>query len=180
MPARTRPALPPFEHVVDAHGAALLRFCVARVGAARAEDCFQETMLAALRAYPTLRDPQAVRAWLFAIAARKVIDAQRDGARAPRAEADVERLASAAPAAVRDPALWAQVERLPAKQREAVTLRHVAELSHREIAAIMATSEAAARRNVFEGLARLRRAARAAAASAAPSHDAARRAVSRS
>jgi len=178
MPARTRPALPPFEHVVDAHGAALLRFCVARVGAVRAEDCFQETMLAALRAYPSLRDPQAVRGWLFAIAARKVLDALRDGARAPRAEADVERLAPAAPAALRDPALWARVARLPAKQREAVTLRHVADLSHREIAAIMATSEAAARRNVFEGLARLRREA-AAAAPSARSHGSRRRAVSR-
>jgi DNA-directed RNA polymerase specialized sigma24 family protein len=38
-----------------------------------------------------------------------------------------------------------------------VALRYLADLSHREIAAIMQTTEAAARRNVFEGVARLRR-----------------------
>jgi DNA-directed RNA polymerase specialized sigma24 family protein len=37
-----------------------------------------------------------------------------------------------------------------------VTLRFLGDLSHREIAAVMETSEAAARRNVFEALKRLR------------------------
>jgi DNA-directed RNA polymerase specialized sigma24 family protein len=37
-----------------------------------------------------------------------------------------------------------------------VTLRYLADLSHREIAEVMETSEDAARRNVFEGLRRLR------------------------
>jgi DNA-directed RNA polymerase specialized sigma24 family protein len=40
-----RGSLPPFEHVVELHGPAVLRFCVAQVGPARAEDCFQDTML---------------------------------------------------------------------------------------------------------------------------------------
>lgn len=159
MPAKPRReprVLPPFERVVAENGPALLRFCAAQLGPARAEDCFQETMLAALRAYRELRDPGAVRAWLFAIAARKVVDAHRASARAPQPVADPEALAAAKPAAPRDPALWAQVRRLPAKQRQAVALRYLGDLSHREIAAVMATREAAARRNVFEGLARLR------------------------
>jgi DNA-directed RNA polymerase specialized sigma24 family protein len=37
-----------------------------------------------------------------------------------------------------------------------VTLRYLADLSHREVAEVMGTSEDAARRNVFEGLRRLR------------------------
>jgi len=37
-----------------------------------------------------------------------------------------------------------------------VTLRYLADLSHGEIAEVMQTSEDAARRNVFEGLRRLR------------------------
>jgi DNA-directed RNA polymerase specialized sigma24 family protein len=37
-----------------------------------------------------------------------------------------------------------------------VALRYLADLSHREIAAVMETSEEAARRNVFEGLRQLR------------------------
>ncbi|HEY8495242.1 MAG TPA: sigma-70 family RNA polymerase sigma factor [Myxococcota bacterium] len=161
MPARRKPeprrALPPFEHVVERHGPALLRFCAARVGPERAEDCFQETMLAALRAYPSLRDPEAIRSWLFAIAARKAVDAHRAGARQPRPVADPEPLAEGRPPGEREPALWARVRRLPEKQRAAVALRYLAGLSHREIAAVMETSDAAARRNVFEGLARLRR-----------------------
>ncbi len=52
--------------------------------------------------------------------------------------------------------IWRLVRSLPGKQRSAVTLRYLADLSHREIAEVMETSEDAARRNVFEGLRRLR------------------------
>lgn len=149
--------LPPFERVVERHGPALLRFCAAQLGPERADDCFQETMLAALRAYRELRDPAAIRSWLFSIAARKAVDSHRARARAPQAAEDLEALAAAREPAYRDDALWARVRRLPEKQRQAVALRYLADLSHKEIAAIMGTSDAAARRNVFEGLARLRR-----------------------
>ena len=148
---------PPFERVVALHGPDLLRFCAARVGPDRAEDCFQETMLAALRAYPELRDPDAVRPWLFAIAARKAVDAHRAAAAAPRPVADRESVGGCGvdgdPA---DAALWARVGALPDKQRHAVALRYLADLSHAEIGEAMGTSEPAARRNVFEGLRRLR------------------------
>lgn len=156
---RPRPApspLPPFERVLELHGPALLRFCADQAGPGRAEDCFQETMLAALRAYGELRDGGAVRAWLFSIAARKVIDARRAEARTPGAEDELDPPAPEPPADG-DPALWARVRRLPDKQRRAVALRYRGELTYREIGAVMETSEAAARRNVFEGLARLRR-----------------------
>ncbi|HEX5066184.1 MAG TPA: sigma-70 family RNA polymerase sigma factor [Myxococcota bacterium] len=157
MPAR----LPPFERVIEEHGPALLRFCVAEAGPARADDCFQESLLAALRAYPRLRDPGAVRGWLFSIAARKAIDLHRAEARAPRRRADDPEAGDVGcEAPERDPALWARVRALPPKQHQAVTLRYVADLSHADIAQAMGTSEAAARRNVFEGLARLRKALR--------------------
>lgn len=148
---------PPFERVVALHGPALLRFCEARVGADRAEDCFQETMLAALRAYGELCDPGSVRTWLFSIAARKAVDAHRVRARAPRPTEDIEELAGGEDARYRDEALWARVRSLPAKQRQAVTLRYLGDLTHGEIAEVMGTSEPAARRNLFEGLERLRR-----------------------
>ena len=57
---------------------------------------------------------------------------------------------------LRDDGIWQLVRSLPGKQRTAVTLRYLADLSHREIAEVMQTSEDAARRNVFEGLRRLR------------------------
>ena len=162
MSSRTRAGsdvgggLPPFERIVATHGPALLRFCVAEAGAERAEDCFQETMLAALRAYGEVRDAAAVRAWLFSIAARKAIDAHRSRVRAPQPVEDIE-LRTATEQAWRDTALWTRVARLPDKQRRAVLLRYCGDLSHREIALVMATTEAAACRNVFEGLARLKK-----------------------
>lgn len=155
-PRAAAPALPPFDRVLEQHGRAVLRFCVAEAGRERGEDCFQETVLAALRAYAGLRDPGAVRAWLFAIAARKVVDAHRAGTRGPEPVAEVD-AHGAADDAPRDGVLWARVARLPEKQRLAVSLRYRGDLSHREIADVMRTSEDAARRNVFEGLARLRK-----------------------
>lgn len=155
---RPRPApLEPFEVVVERHGPALLRFCVARTGVDGGEDCFQETLLAALRGYDDLRDPGAVAGWLFRIAHRKIVDAARAGGRAPMPAGDAveERLAP-----WRDPeptgGVWVRVGELPPKQREAVALRYLADLSHADVAAVMGTSVEAARRNVFEGLRRLR------------------------
>jgi DNA-directed RNA polymerase specialized sigma24 family protein len=135
-------------------------------------------MLAALRNYAKVRDPGAVRSWLFSIAARKAADSRRAMAREVEPTADFERLAGSdgrVPAS--DPALWTRVGRLPAKQRQAVALRYAGDLSHREIAAVMGTTEAAARRNVFEGLARLRELV--APARTAGSHERPRSNVSR-
>jgi len=160
MSVRSRPeghGLPPFEQIVERYGPAVLRFCAARAGPADAEDCFQETMLAALRAYAEVRDANAVRSWLFSIAARKAIDQHRARARSPQPVEALEPLAVTHGPAPRDAGLWARVERLPEKQRQALSLRYLGELSHREIAGVMGTTDAAARRNVFEGLSRLRR-----------------------
>src|ERR1700746_3937059 len=63
--------LPPFQALLDAHGRDVHRFLVATVGGVDADDCYQETWLAALRAYPRLEDAANVRAWLFTIAHRK-------------------------------------------------------------------------------------------------------------
>jgi RNA polymerase sigma factor (sigma-70 family) len=148
-------SLPPFQHVVDRHGRDVYRVCVAVAGRAGADDCYQETMLAALDAYPRLRDPSVVRSWLLTIASRKAIDAHRAARRVtPVADPDAGAAHDPDP---RDDALWARVRELPEKQRLAVAYRFVADLAYREIAAAMDTSEEAARRNVYEGLRTLRR-----------------------
>jgi RNA polymerase sigma factor (sigma-70 family) len=153
-----RRSLPPFERVLDDHGRAVLRFCVARAGAEHAEDCFQETMIAALRAYDQVRDREAILGWLLTIAARKTVDLHRTRSRAPT-PTDDEDLQARLPAsedAARDDAVWDLVRVLPDKQRHAVTLRFLGDLTHDEIAHVMGTSAEAARRNLFEGLRRLR------------------------
>jgi RNA polymerase sigma factor (sigma-70 family) len=133
----------------------LLRFCRAQAGPNHGDDVFQETMLAALRAYDTVRDPAAVKSWLWSIAARKAVDAPRAEARTALPVPDPE------PQAVEsepvEPHIWDDVALLPLRQRQAVFLRFMADLSHREIARVLQMNEDAARRNVFEGLRRLRR-----------------------
>jgi DNA-directed RNA polymerase specialized sigma24 family protein len=76
--------------------------------------------------------------------------------RAPEPVADLDPPAADDGMPLRDEGIWRLVRSLPGKQRSAVTLRYLADLTHREIAEVMQTSEDSARRNVFEGLRRLR------------------------
>jgi RNA polymerase sigma factor (sigma-70 family) len=148
--------LPPFQRLVDAHGRDIHRFLIATVGRDDADDCYQETWMSALRAYPRLRDAANLRSWLFTIAHRKAIDHARSRRRLAVVVAEVpDHGAAAAPAAVDDD-LWECVRELPTKQRTALALRYVADAAYSEIAAVMGTSEDAARRSVHEGLKRLR------------------------
>jgi RNA polymerase sigma factor (sigma-70 family) len=151
-------ALPPFQVLIDAHGDAVHRFLVASAGPGAADDCFQETFIAALRAYPRLRADSNPRAWLFTIARSKAIDHHRAARRAPVPVGEVPERAARTSMEPPNGDLWAAVAALPEKQRAAVTLRFVADLSHREIGAVLECSDAAARRSVHEGLKRLREA----------------------
>ncbi len=151
--------LPPFQRFLDAEREVVWRFLVASVGRSEADDCFQETFISALRAYPRLRADSNLRAWVLTIAHRKALDAHRGRARRalPVAEpAAVQEAATAMPE--HDGELWDAVGELPERQRSAVTLRFMADLPHREIAAAIGCSEDAARRSLHEGLAKLRKA----------------------
>jgi RNA polymerase sigma factor (sigma-70 family) len=147
--------LPPFQQLLDTHGRDVHRFLLATVGHGAADDCYQETWLAALRAYPRLRDASNLRSWILTVAHHKAIDHIRAGKRAAVPVADVP-TGSTGPAELRDPELWELVRQLPNKQRAAIALRFVADAAYAEISAVMGTSEEAARRNVHEGLKRLR------------------------
>jgi len=152
--------LPPFQRLVDDHAIELHRFLVGCVGPDAAEDCLQETFMAALRAYPRLRHADNLRAWLYTIAHRKATDTVRVRARRPTTVA-LDGLTpaaepSTAPAPLADDGLWSAVRELPAKQRAAVVHRYVLDLDYRQIAERMGTSEEAARQNVSAGLRRLR------------------------
>jgi len=151
--------LPPFQRFLDAHRDSVWRFLVSSVGRTDAEDCFQETFIAALRAYPRLRPDSNVRAWVLTIAHRKALDAHRARARRAVPVADlaaVDGRAAPSPLA-RDETLWEAVEGLPARQRSAVVLRYVADLPHGDIAMAIGCSEEAARRSLHEGLTKLRK-----------------------
>jgi RNA polymerase sigma factor (sigma-70 family) len=160
-----REALPPFQELLEEHGSDVLGYLVASVGPHDAEDVFQETFIAALRAYTRLEHARNLRSWLLTIAHRKAIDLHRARGRRAVPAGDAEEVAGSIPSANSrpdqivaggDPELWRAVSTLPPKQRSAVVLRYATDMSYAAIARALDSSEAAARRNVHEGLQKLR------------------------
>jgi len=174
---------PPFERLVEAHGAAVLRVCRALVGVQDADDVWQETFLAALRAYPST-DVLNGEAWLVTIARNKALDHHRKAGRLPlpassqgaadgalprglprglpagtpggTASGGADGVAHSVEAGEDAARVWAAIGALPKKQREAVVYHHLAGLRHAEVAGLLGNSEAAARRASADGMKALR------------------------
>lgn len=152
-----RPSKPPFQEFLEANRTTVYRFLSVAVGPQEADDAFQETFLAALRAYPRVRDPDKLDRWILAIASRKAIDHHRRSGRGPIPTDDPPDRAVIDPSpSDRDDPLWAAVRSLPPRQRVAVVHRHVLDRSYAEIAELMGASEETARANVYQGMKRLR------------------------
>src|SRR5687767_3894892 len=78
MPSEKRTEmLPPFQAFMDGHRDEVWRFLCAVAGSQEADDCFQETFLSALRAYPKLTDASNLKGWIMTIAFRKAMDVHR-------------------------------------------------------------------------------------------------------
>ena len=146
---------PPFQAFLDANRREVHRFLVALVGPDEADDCFQETFVAALRGYRRLRPDSNLRAWVLTIAHRKAIDAHRARGRRPRVSDPLPEPATDPPPD-RDETLWDAVRALAPRQRAAIVHRFVGDLPFREIGDVMGCSEDAARRSAHDGLERLR------------------------
>jgi len=147
---------PPFQRFLDAHREDVWRFLVASVGRDAADDCFQETFLAALRAYPRVTRGERLDRWILRIASRKAIDHHRAGSRRAVPTADPPERATPAIDPTPDDELWEAVRALPPRQRVAVVHRHVLDRPYPEIAELMGTSEETARANVSQGIKKLR------------------------
>jgi RNA polymerase sigma factor (sigma-70 family) len=145
---------PPFQRFLDTYKDDVYRFVRAAVGPNGADDCWQETWLAALRAYPRLQNGANLKAWVLTIAHRKSIDYHRKAARdaIPMETVRDEPFGDPEP----DAGLWKSVRLLPPKQRTAVIYRYVNDLAYRDIGAAMNTTAEAARQNAHEGLKKLR------------------------
>ena len=155
--------LPPFQQLLDRHGNDVLGFLIASAGPDDAEDLFQETLIAALRSYPTLKHGRNLRSWLLTIAHRKAIDHHRAGTRRPLPSGGAEEVGGqrgaadgAIEAAGERTQIWRVVGALPTKQRSALLLRFAGDMSYARIGEVLDSSADAARRNVHEGLKRLR------------------------
>ncbi|MCC6558519.1 MAG: sigma-70 family RNA polymerase sigma factor [Polyangiaceae bacterium] len=146
-----------------AYATPLGRLCMAFTGSqAESEELVQETLIAALDAFPSYRAEGSVRAWLFGIARR--ICGRHTEMRARRKERlrlvhdtrprpDASELAAERERAERTRAALAK---LKPSEREAVVLRYEAGLSFKELSIACGVDEAAARKRVSRALAKLR------------------------
>jgi len=152
----------PFEQIVAAHGARVLRVCRALLGPGDADDAWSETFLSAMSAYPGLPADANVEAWLVTIAHRKAIDVTRAVARRAVPVAEVPDTVTA-PAVDGhgldlDAELLAALGCLTDRQRRAVAYHYLAGLPYADVAAILGGTPDAARRAAADGIAALRRA----------------------
>ena len=152
-------ANPPFEQVVDHHGATVLRVCRAVLGPGPdAEDAWSETFLAALVAWPDLEPGTDVEAWLVRVAHRKAIDVTRARARhAVPVAAPPERPTPGGDPAGRDGDIWHDVAKLPERQRLALAYHYLGGLPHTQTAELIGGTPDSVRRAASDGLAALRR-----------------------
>ena len=148
---------PPFEKVVGQHGATVLRVVRAVLGHADADDAWSDTFLAAMKAYPDLPADANLEAWLVTIAHRKAIDIVRATSRRAIPVPDAPDTPSCDQAEERHLDLTEAVAALPAKQRQAVAYHYLAGLPYAEIATLLDSTAAAARRAAADGIATLRR-----------------------
>jgi RNA polymerase sigma factor (sigma-70 family) len=145
--------IPAFERFYEAHAGEVHGYLQRLLGRDAADDAWQETFLRALRAYPELRHGRHLRAWVFTIATRLVLD-ERRGARPVTDELPDLPVHDAAPA-------FAELEPytagLPPTERAAVVLRYGYDLDYEQIAGALGSSPEAARQAASSGVRRLRR-----------------------
>jgi RNA polymerase sigma factor (sigma-70 family) len=137
-----------------------MRVCTAILDRTDADDAWIDTFVSAMRAYPQLPPDSNVRGWLVTIAHNRAIDHLRASRRRPTPMEHLPEGRAVPPdhADVADErrGLRAALDTLGAKQRTAVIYRHLGDLPYTEIAQLMGISEAAVRRNVSDGITRLR------------------------
>ena len=149
-------APPPFSRFLEDHREAVYRFLLATVGPDEADDCFQETFIKALRAYPRLTSADNLRGWALTIARRTAIDAARGRGRRPAPASDLEPPApDGTPEPRRRRALGCRPRPPAPPARGGDAALRERPLLRRDRSRDR-SSEEAARRSAFEGVRRLR------------------------
>src|SRR5690349_13292979 len=137
------------------YGAVLGRLCMALLGSqADADEATQETLLRAHRAMASYRGEGSVKSWLCGIARHvcaHVLESRRRGRdvaeRTPLDDTEpTQPIDDALASRHRAHAIRRGLAALRPSEREALVLRYVADLGHREIATTLQIDEAAARK----------------------------------
>jgi RNA polymerase sigma-70 factor, ECF subfamily len=144
----------------ETHGVIIGRLCMALLGSqADADEATQETLLRAHRALATYRAEGSVKAWLCGIA-RHVCAHMLETRRKQRELLEVVPTDGEARDVFvtrrRSRVLRDALGKLKPTEREALVLRYVSDLSHREIATACNLDEPTARKRISRALARLR------------------------
>lgn len=121
-----------------------------------AEDVVIDTLLTALERGDQLRDPAALRAWLLRIATNRALSARRSSARIVQITVLPDRPGVGTDDDLRL-VLLASIDHLAPRMRAAVVLRYYADLSVREVAAALGTSENTVKTQLREALDHIRR-----------------------
>jgi RNA polymerase sigma factor (sigma-70 family) len=122
---------------------------------AAAEDVVVDTLLTALERGDQLRDEAALRPWLMRIATNRALGVRRSGARVVALHVVPDRAGRTADED-RRLTMLAAVDRLAPRTRAAVVLRYYADLSVRDVAAALGTTENTVKTQLREALAQLR------------------------
>jgi len=142
------------------HHVILGRLCMALLASqADADEAVQETLLRAHRAMATYRGEGSIKAWLCGIARHvcaHVLETRRRGRELFEVVPDESEQRDAFATRQRARQLRDALATLKPSEREALVLRYVADLSHREIADACTIDEAAARKRISRALARMR------------------------
>lgn len=142
------------------HGAVIGRLCMALLGSqADADEATQETLLRAHRAMATYRGEGTIKAWLCGIARHvcaHMLETRRRGREALELVPAHEEARDVFANRQQARAIRGALAQLKPSEREALVMRFVAELSHKEIAVACNLDEAAARKRISRALARLR------------------------
>lgn len=151
-PART------FGELLERHEREIFAYALRLTGRREdADDLYQDTFLAAFRAWPPPRQDHE-RAWLYRIATNKAIDRERR--RRPTVSVEDLRLAAPDRDGVTLLDLASAIRVLPAGQRAAFVLRTVEGRPYREVATALECTEEAARARVSDAMKKVRAALR--------------------
>lgn len=142
------------------HAGVLGRLCMALLGSqSDADEATQETLLRAHRAMATYRGEGSVKAWLCGIARHvcaHVLETRRRGRELLEVVPAEPEARDAFEVRRRAGAVREALAQLKPSEREALVMRFVADLGHREIAVALGVDEVAVRKRVSRALAKLR------------------------
>ena len=131
---------------------ALVAFAAVLSGSAAAEDIAQEAMLAAYRRWESVRQLDVPAAWVRRACANRAISVLRRRAVETRG---LLRLGSR-PATIDSPAtvnadFWAEVRRLPRRQKQAIALHYIYDMAISEIAETIGCAEGTVKVHLSRG-----------------------------